>query len=436
MEVPLLLELLAILAFILANGFFSLSEFSVIASRASKLRQYKEEGRPGAEAAEKLHRQPEKFLASVQVGITMLGTLAGVIGGATLVTKFNTFLDTVPVSFIASAATPIAVATVAISITIVSVVLGELVPKYLALSQPESFASRVARPVGLFVRFSAALSSSLSSVSNLIVRLLGFSRTDSRSPVSEEEINLMILEGRKRGIFDATEQKLIRSVFDFADSTVRRAMTPRTDVAGIEINASASEIIDTITQQGYSRYPVYDKSIDKIVGLIYERDILIKRLDSNDLSASALCHKPLFVPDSMPLARLLSEFQKRQYHMAIVLDEYGGTAGIITIEDILEELVGEIRDEYDSETAPLVKHSENVAFADGSVWPGAVNEMLDTRLPDDEAQTLAGLFTTVLGHLPVKNEAAIIADTKITVLEIEKNRLLRMKIEKTGNNSK
>jgi putative hemolysin len=430
MDTHLMVELLAILLLILANGFFALSEFSIIASRKSKLRQNRQEGKPGAARAEKLFSQPDKFLASIQVGITLFGTLAGVFGGVALVSKVEAILKAQPIGFLARTASPVAVGAVAVLITVAAVVFGELVPKYVALSQPEKFARHVSRPVYVFVRFSSFFATLLSGAANLVVRALGIHKRHGRSPITEDEINMMIFEGKEKGVFDDTEEKLIRSVFDFADSTARRAMTPRTEVVGIGLSDGPEKIFDLVIEHGFSRYPVFDQTLDRIVGVVYAKDIIVRRLDPRLIIVKDMCRKPTFVPDSMPLSKLLEEFQRKKYHMAIVLDEYGGTAGIITLEDILEELVGEIMDEYDSETAPMIKHSETVAFAEGSVWPGAVNELLGSRLPEDQAETMAGLFFDTLGHLPEKNESVEIADIVVTVLERDENRLTRLKLEK------
>ena len=424
------LELLAIFLLILANGFFALSEFSIIASRKSKLQRESEEGKRGAKAAEKLHKDPDKFLATVQVGITLVGTLAGVFGGATIVEEFSGLLADLSIGFIAGAAKPIAIAVIAIVITVTSVVLGELVPKFLALSNPEFYARSVSRPITLFVRLTSFFSRLLSGAANLIISILGIKQGAGQAPVTEEEINLMIYEGKQKGVFDETEEQLIKSVFDFADSTARRAMTPRMDIVGFEASATPKEIIDVIIDNGYSRYPVYEGTIDKIVGVMYTKDIIIHKLNPELIILADLIRQPIFVPDSMPLSKLLREFQAKKKHMAVVLDEYGGTAGIITLEDILEELVGEIQDEYDTEQPPLVKHSDTVAFAEGSVWPGAINELMDTNLPEDKAETLAGLFMDHLGRLPETDETVTIADILISVLEREDNRLVRLKLEK------
>lgn len=433
MDAELAVHLAAIFVLILANGFFALSEFSIIASRRSRLEQKMAQGKRGAATAARLHKHPDKFLATIQVGITLVGTMAGVFGGATVVDEVSELLRRSPLDFVVSAAIPIAVALVAIVITITSVVLGELVPKYLALSNPEFYARQVARPINLFIKLTSFFSNLLSNAAHLIISILGVKHETGRAAVTEEEINLMIFEGKEKGIFDETEERLVKSVFDFADMTVRRAMTPRTEVVGIESNADPKQVLDIIINDGYSRYPIYEKTIDNIVGIVYTKDIIFHKLSPELIIIKDLIRKPLFVPDSMPLSKLLSVFQKKKQHLAVVLDEFGGTAGIITLEDLLEELVGDIQDEYDTDPIPLVKHSETTAFAAGTVWPGEINDVMKCRLPEDKAETLAGLVFDHLGRLPGKNERVTIADMVITVLEQDENRLVRLKLEKIAD---
>ena len=430
MDGSLTLELLAILVLILANGFFALAEFSVIASRKSRLRQKAEERKSGAQQAAKLRENPERFLATIQVGITLVAAMVGVFSGATMVNKLAEAIKLIPIHAIQNTATGISMVLVVVLITVLSVVLGELVPKYLALSFPERYARYVARPISFFVTVTSIFSRLLSGTALSIVRMLGVRRDSQRGAVTEEEINQLVIEGREEGVFDDTQREFIRSVFEFADSTVRRAMTPRTDVIGIDIDGKPIDIVKLMVEQGYSRYPVFKGNIDTVVGVIYAKDVLQKEMDARDIEVDEILREALYVPDSMPLSKLLREFQKGKNHMAIVLDDFGGTAGIITLEDILEELVGEIQDEYDTEAKPLVRHSDTVAFADSSVWPGEVNDLLNSNLPEDDVDTLAGLFMEAVGRLPEQHETVTIADVKLTVLAKDENRILRIKAEK------
>ena len=429
MDADLFLQVLAIFVLILANGFFSMSEFSIIASRKTKLQQLIEEKKKGARRAEKLRSKPDRFLATIQVGITLVGTIAGVFGGATLVVPLKQFINNIPYDFISSASGPLSVAIIALLITILTVVIGELVPKYIALSHPEKYARLVAPPISLFTQLTGFLSNSLSGAANLIVKMLGVRSSKTSQTVTEDEINMMIFEGKEKGVFDDTEEQLIKSVFDFADSTAKRAMTPRMDVIGISSDTTPQEIIKAVVESGHSKYPVYENNIDSIIGVLYTRDLIHHNLNPELIILKDLVRKPIFVPETLPLSRLLRDFQRKKKEFAIVLDEFGGTNGIITLEDILEELVGEIQDEDDDSENPLVKHSDTIAFADGTVWPGAVNELMDSHLPEDDADTLAGLIMDHLERLPERDETIIIEDMKISILEQINNRLTRLKLE-------
>jgi len=430
MDGNLIFELLAIFVLVLANGFFALAEFSIISSRISRLAQKTSERKWGAHRARRLRANPDRFLASIQVGITLVTALLGVFSGATMVAKIQVWLARSPWTWMVESATSLAVVVVVIGITVLTVVLGELVPKYIALSFPERYARYVAIPAGLFITLTSPFSRMLSWLANLIVRLLGIRRGDGQHHITEEEINQMLRDGRSRGVFDDTEQEFVRSVFDFTDSTVRRALTPRPDVVAIDRSADRAEILKTISEEGYSRYPVFEETIDHVVGVIHTKDLIARHVDPASIDVGGLMRPPLFVPDSMPLPRLLKEFQRGRNHMAIVLDEFGGTAGIITLEDILEELVGEIQDEYDTEAAPIVQQSATALYANGDVWPGDANELIDSHLPEDDHDTLAGLIMETLGRLPQKHEAVTIADAKLTVLAKSENRILRLKVER------
>jgi putative hemolysin len=434
MDSHLLLELAAILALVLANGFFALAEFSIIASRPSRLSQKSKERMFGASRAEKIRSKPEPFLASIQVGITLVGALLGVLSGANFVEKIQTALARSGNDFLADSARTIAVVVVVVAITILSVVVGELVPKYLALSFPERYARMIATPIDIFIKLTSPFSRLLSAAAGLIVRALGVKRGSGHHHViTEDEINQMILDGRHRGVFEPSEQQFIRSVFEFTDGTVSRALTPRTDMVAFERQMPIEQIMEIIRKNEYSRYPVYEKTSDHIVGIIFVKDLLrgVDGLTANIFEESL--RDPMFVPDSMPLPRLLQEFQKGKNHMAIVLDEFGGTAGLITLEDVLEELVGEIQDEYDTESAPVVRHSDSVVYARGEVWPGDVNEVLETHLPEDDIDTLAGLFMGVTGRLPEKHDSIVVADVRMTILAKDENRILRLKLEKLNS---
>jgi len=424
------LEIVAILFLILANGFFSLSEFSIIASRKSTLKRMVKSGSRSAKRAERIQARPESFLATVQVGITFVGTIAGVFSGMTIVDAVKPVMASLPIPGAEAVAGSIAFALVVITISFLSIVIGELVPKYIALSRPERIAAAVSAPMQVFIRGGYVLVRFLSGTAKMITRIFGLRQISDRSSITEEEIDLIIADGREQGVFTRTEQELIHSVFDFTDTTARRSMTPRTEIVGVDIESTREEIIKIITQNGFSRYPVFSETLDHIEGIIYTKDIIKVMQHGELLVINDLIRKPLFVPDSMKLSVLLRVFQQKRVHAAIVLDEFGGTAGMITLEDLLEEIVGQIQDEHDSEETEFVLKTKNVAFAAASLRIDELNDQFGTDLPEDGPDTIGGLIFETLGHLPAKGEKIKFRSVRFTVLEVEGNRVRRLRVEK------
>nr|MBN2277756.1 HlyC/CorC family transporter [candidate division Zixibacteria bacterium] len=429
------IEILAIVILILANGFFSLSEFAIIASRKSRLKRYAQEGRRAAARAFKIHSRPESFLATVQVGITVVGTLAGVFSGMTIVNYLTPVIASIPNSLIAGSARTLSFLIIVGIISYATVVIGELVPKYLALTNPEKIALLVSGPITLFVRIAFLPVKVLTLSARGIMRLIGVRKTAGRASITEDEINILITEGREKGVFDETEEEMIQSVFDFTDTTARQAMTPRTEIIGIEHHDPPAEILKIINSHGFSRYPVYDESLDNIVGIIYTKDLIRILQNSELIIINDIIRKPFFVPDSMKLNTLLKTMQKKRVHAAIVLDEFGGTAGMITLEDILEEIVGDIYDEFDTEQREFVIKSEKMAFASGSFRVDELNDEFGTTFPEDGPETLSGLLFQKLGHPSIKGEELVLNGIRFRVLEVKGNRLKRLSIEKLNNNS-
>ncbi len=424
------IELLAIFALILANGFFAASEFALIASRRSRILNLVRKGDKRASRTRQLLKKPDRFLAAIQIGITFVATLAGVFSGATIVKTITPQIRQIPIPAISNTAHGVAIVIVVVFISVLSVVIGELIPKYIALGNPEKIALRVTRPISFFSKATFVIVSVLTGTAKLILRLFGYSRLPERSHITEDEINILISEGTEKGVFDKTEQKLIRSVFHFTDTTVKQAMTPRVDIIGIPADWPQQKILETMTKNGYSRYPVYRDSIDQIQGIVYTKDLISLMVLGDVIILKDIIRKPLFVPDSMPLTTLLRRFQKRKKHIAVVLDEFGGTAGLITLEDILEEIVGEIQDEHDQDQPEFVAHSDKVAFAAAAFRVDELNESFGVGLPLDVSDTLGGLIVEELGRIPDVTEQVDIRGLKFTVLEMEGSRIKRLRVEK------
>jgi len=425
-----ILELLAILVLVLANGFFAASEFALIASRRSRMKNLSRQGDRRAKRASALMARPDRFLATIQVGITFITTLAGVFGGATLVKSLTPLVRDLPVEAISRAAHPIAIAVVVIFISVLSVVLGELIPKYIALGNPEKIALAVSRPIDIFSRLTFFLVGLLTFSARLVLRLFGFKKLPERSHITEDEINILIHEGTEKGVFDKTEEKLIKQIFDFTDINVRQAMTPRVDMVGINIDWNQDKIMEIMSTNGYSRYPVYGESLDHIEGVVYTKDLIAVVVTGGVVILKDIVRKPLFVPDSMPLTTLLQKFQRAKKHIALVLDEFGGTAGLITLEDIIEEIVGDIQDEHDTDQPEFVAHSDRIAFAAAAFRPDELNREFGVNVPEDISETLAGLIVETLGRIPDMTDEIIIDNVKFKILEMAGKRIIRLRIEK------
>ncbi len=430
------LELFVIVILILANGFFALSELSLVSARRSRLMELAEAGNQAAKRALNLIQHPEQFLAAVQVGITFVGTLAAVFGGATVVDFLEPILQNVPLEFVAEHAQGIAVVLVVVMISLLSLILGELAPKYIALTYSEKLALKVSGPISAMATALRFVFPIVTGPAKIVARMFGVKEITRGSPVTELDVHLLVAEGRKSGVFDEAEQELVRSALDFADTTAREAMTHRADIIGFQDDTSIDDMLDVMISEGYSRYPVYQDSIDKIIGVVMFKNVVRRQRENQEAHLNDVLSPAMFIPDSMELAELLKKMQRKRQHMAVCLDEFGGTAGIVTMEDILEEIVGEIQDETDDEIPEFSAKNERVAFISSTLRPDQLNEQFDTHLDEERSTTVAGMVVSVRGAIPEKQERVRLSDDVIvTVLEVSGNRILRMKVEKVSADS-
>jgi putative hemolysin len=424
------LEILLIILLILANAFFASSEFALISARKSKISQKAKKGDKKALLVKKLQSEPDRFLATVQIGVTLVGTLAAVVGGARIVRLIIPLIQSIPIPFIQRASEPIAIGFVVIIITYLFLVIGELVPKYLALRSPERIAFRIARPIQ-FLSSISFFFVQLLSTSTRIVASLFVGKTPKEPPfVSEDEVKFMIREGKEKGIFEPTEAEIIRSAFEFTDTYVHNIMTPRTEIIALDTSADTYKVIRTITEEGYSRIPVYKENLDNIVGIIYAKDVINVLQNQDLIILQDIIRTPYFVPDSKKISELLKEFQTKKIHMAIVLDEFGGTAGLVTLEDILEEIVGEIEDEYDKVVKEIDILSDGSAIARAGINIDDFNRTLKTELPLDVADTLGGFIINSLGRIPALDERIDTHGLTFIIYEKVGYRIKRVKVIK------
>lgn len=426
----LLIQIAIIFLLILANGFFSAAEIAIVSLRTSRVGQLIEERRRGAQTASILKNEPSSFLATVQIGVTIVGSMASVIGGAGAVEVLKPALERVP--FVGSWAGAIALGLTVAVISYLTLVLGELVPKTIGLRHTENLALGSAPVIYRLWRLFSPLVRLLTLSTNVILRLFGGERRSSENLFSEEEVKYLVREGAREGIFDEAEHQLIHSVFEFTDTSVREVMVPRSDIYGVDRAASPQEVLDRLTESGFSRVPVYEGDLDHVVGVVHIKDLLRRLRKDSPASVSEVMHPALFVPDSMQISDLLRDLQSRRAHMAIVLNEFGTVIGLVTIEDLLEEIVGEIRDEFDSdEELPIQELPDGSLLVEGSVLLADLNEKYGFDFkPSDDYRTIAGFILARLRRIPKGGEALVWNDLRMTVVTIDGRRLRKVRIER------
>ena len=430
MENNVVLELILIGVLILLNAFFAASEIAIISSRKASIRKRAEDGERAAQLVLRLFDNSSRFLATIQVGITLAGFFASAIAAISTVRLLGGLLESVPVGFVAFNSSAIALVIVTLLVAFVTIVLGELVPKGLAIQHADGIALFVARPIDFMARIAAPIIAVLTFSSDVFIFLLGGGRGRTRMPfVTEDEIRAYVDAGEEEGALEADEADMIYGILDLGKKRVHEIMVPRTDMVTLEVEASWDEALDLMVRYGFSRVPVYQDSLDNILGILYAKDLL-KQMASGvkPPSIRELTKEPLFVPESKRVDELLQELQERRVHMAIVVDEYGGTAGLVTIEDLLEEIVGEIQDEYDREEAKVERVSEGEAILDGRVSIADLNELFDMDVPAEEFDTVGGLVVHQLGKMPTMGDSVRWDNLSLEVLSTIGRRIKKVKV--------
>jgi putative hemolysin len=425
----MILEILFILVFLLLNGFFSASEIAVVTSRKSFIKNLADKGSYRARSLMKLQAEPDRLLATVQIGVTVMAALSSAIGGAVSVTTLEPLLARVPIPFIAKGAAAFSIAIVVVVISYLSLIIGELVPKSIALRNPERVGLFVAGPITFISKISSFFVTVLTASTNLVLKPFGTKAFSERSFISEEEIKLLIEEGTDRGIFEPTEHELIHSVFRFTDISVKGVMVPVTAMVAFNINESPDSIVRTISSENFSRYPVYGRDKSDIKGILYNKDVFNEMAYRREISIPRLLHNALFVPETMKISSLMREMQKKRQHMAIVIDEYGAVTGLVTIEDLIEEIVGEIRDEYDTES-PLQVLPNGTMLIDASLAIRDLNEDYGFDIPEsNEYDTIGGFLISNLQRLPAVGDAYDTETMKFTIVSMKGRRILKLSAE-------
>jgi putative hemolysin len=427
-------ELFVILFLFLLNGFFALSEIAIVSARRPLLRLMAENGHKGAKWALLLAEDPGSFLATVQVGITLIGILAGAYGGATLAEQLDDWLA--PLPYIGEAADAVALAIVVVGVTYVSLIVGELVPKRIALNNAERIAAAVARPMTLLAKFAAPAVWFLRISTDAMLRLGGLPM-QRQITVTAEEVKTLIDEGTEAGVFVAAERDMIEGVLRLTERPVRSIMTPRIDIVWLDAAMDPEELRTRIHESGHSRFPVsVGGSIDAIEGVVHTKDILDGILQGKSLDLAQAMQTPLSVHESTPVLRLIEMFRTQPVHMAFVVDEYGEIEGIVTAADVLAAIAGEFAEPSDAdEGPPVVRRDDGSWLLDGMVGIEEAQRVLGCsgmRQEDDDFHTIAGFVLYKLGHVPRTGEHFTWRDIRFEVVDMDGRRIDKILVVANG----
>jgi putative hemolysin len=394
------LQILFILLLIIANGILAMSEIAIVSARKARLEERANRGDAKARAALDLAKAPNEFLSAVQIGITLIGILAGAFGGGTIADALAASLQRIPLLVPYSQA--IAVGIVVVCITFLSVVIGELTPKRLALSNPERIASAVAVPMRWLAKVASPVVRLLTVSTDLVLRFLGV-RPSTEPPVTEEEIQVLFEQGTRAGVFEEAEQDMVEGVLRLGDRPISAMMTPRTEVIWFDVDDSPDEIRRKITESAHSRFPVAHGSLDTILGIVQTKDLLIHSLSGQPVDLKAVLQRPLYVPETKPVLDVIELFRESRNHIALVIDEYGGLTGMVTINDILEGIVGDMPAVGEPAQPSAVQREDGSWLLDGLMPVDEFQDLLQIELPEESRgyyQTVGGFVMAELGRIP------------------------------------
>jgi putative hemolysin len=424
----IILQFLLILILILMNAFFAASEIAVVSVNKSKLSIMAGEGNKKAIMLLKLLEEPSKFLATIQVGITLGGFFASASAATSISKPFAELLQRLRIP----ASGNVALISITIILSYLTLVLGELFPKRLALQNAEGVAMYAVKPILFISTLTSPFVKTLTISTNFLVKLFGINSSDINERVSKEELRMMINVGEENGVINKIESEMINGIFEFDDTLAREIMTPKVNVFALDIKTPIDEIIDRVLVEQYSRIPVYEGDIDNIIGILYMKDLFtaMRKGPINEACIRALLRPHYMVPEIKNIDTLFKELQCTKNHMALLIDEYGGFSGIVTIEDLIEEVMGNIFDEHDENEELIKKIDSNTYLVDGLVDIDEINEALNIHIPTDIYETIGGFVMYVLGSIPdEKEENTAYYDNVIFKVEvIEDKRIAKVRI--------
>ncbi len=432
----IVLKLLLLLVLIIINAFFAMSEIAIISLNDTKIKHLADEGDKKAKQIVKLTENSSAFLSTIQIGVTLAGFLTSASASQNFASMLTAKIAAIPGNPVpAGVISALAVVVITIIMSYFSLVLGELAPKRIAMQIPEKVSYKV---VGILLGFSKITKpfvKFLSVSTNGVVRLFGFDPNADEENVTEEEIRMMVDAGEEKGVIENAQAEMIDNIFEFDDLDAGDIMTHRTEMTAIEITKSLEEVAELCVENGYSRIPVFEGDQDNIVGVLYAKDLLkyVGRSMPKNLTIKTVMRKPLYVAETQPCQDVFKAMTESRTQFAVVVDEYGGTAGIVTLEDLIESIVGNIRDEYDEEEEEINQIDETTFTVDGTIDIDEVDELVGVEIPEGDYDTLAGFVISLLGYLPGEDAELPIEtqfeNLRFTILSMDERRVDKIKIE-------
>lgn len=431
-DISLILNLFIITSLLLLNAFFVAAEFALVGVRKTRILQLSNEGNFDAKLALDAVKNIDRYIAAVQLGITISSLGIGWVGESTIARLIHPLFGFLPDSFESFTTHTVAITIAFALITVLHVVIGELMPKSIALQFPEGTTLFVAKPMYVVTRLFAPMIFLLNGLGNILLRMCGIEPASGHHLVhSTEELNMLIDASYKGGVLNEKETEMLQNVFKFSDLTAEQIMIPRPDMVCIPLDISQENLSKILIENQYTRYPVYGSDLDHIVGFLHIKDIYPIIAEHKKIELSSILREAFFIPETMTIDNLAVEFQKRRFQMAIVVDEFGGTSGLVTLEDVLEEIFGEVQDEFDEEEKDVKQTGENVYEICGKMRTDEFNEYFNVSLDDDEdVKTIGGYFVKKLGRIAAENDEVSDEFFTYRVVKTDSTRVLKLRIER------
>jgi len=433
------IEIMVILLLILVNGMFAMSEIAVVSARKIRLEQRSQEGSASAKTALELASHPNSFLSTVQIGITLVGILTGAFGSATVAKPLQGWLELTGIPLITNNSQVISVSLVVVTITYLSLILGELAPKQIALTNPEGIAAAIAPSMKRLSRIASPFVRILNLSTALVLKLLGIRHTNEPS-VTEEEIKLLIEQAKRGGIIEPSEEEMIDQVFRLGDRRISSLITPRPDIHWLDLDDPEDSLKDQLSNGSHSYYPVARGDLDHALGLIKTKDLLARLLSGKDLDLTTEMQTPLFLPENMPVLEAIERFRENKVQIALVIDEYGGIQGLLTTTDILEAIAGDFPDIGESDTNQIIRRADGSLLLDGRMAIDRFKDLLGLKELDRENErayeTLGGFVMTQLGRVPSEGDSFELENYQFEVLDMDDLRVDKVLVSPIDNADK